>query len=376
MPLRLMWFSCVISLASLISPAQAATTSELIQTIKAVGPEGAGNVAAIKAVQELSQSSSIELLPLLTAMDDASPLAANWLRGAFESIAAREVKTTGKLPAKELESFVLDTKHDAHARRLAYEWLLKVDDKLAERLIPNMLLDPGADFRRDAVQRFIDEAVALQTKEEKDAAIKTFRIALKGATDDDQVQAIAKPLKELGETVDLQKHFGFVTTWKVAGPFENHDLLGFDAVYPPELKLDLTKKYTGKDGKEIAWVDHTTEDEYGKVEVKKLVPFKGAVTYAAAEFTTAAPTAVEVRLATPNAWKLWVNGKLAFARDEYHRGHQLDQYRVPVKLAAGKNVLLLKLCENEQTEEWAQEYQFQLRISDASGAAVVPAAAD
>lgn len=353
----------------------AADTGVLIETVKSVGAEGKGNPAAIKAVKELSQGSAATLISLLAAMDDATPLAANWLRGAFESIAAREVKS-GKLPAKELEAFIVDTNRDAHARRLAYEWLLKVDPQLADRLIPKMLQDPGADFRRDAVQRLIDEAAALQAKEEKDAAIKTFRVALKGATDDDQVQAIAKPLKDLGETVDLQQHFGFVTKWKMIGPFENHDLVGFEEVYAPEKELDFTAKYTGKDGKAVEWVEHVTEDEYGKIEVKKLVPFKGAVTYAAAEFVASSPQSAEVRLATPNAWKLWVNGDLVFGRDEYHRGHKLDQYRVPVKLAAGKNQLLLKICENEQTEEWAQEYQFQLRISDSSGAAVAPSAGD
>lgn len=349
----------------------AATTEELIQTVKAVGPEGAGNAAAIQAVRTLSKSSAQTLLPLLTAMDDANAVAANWLRGAFEAVADREVNTQRKLPAKELEAFVLDTKHNAQARRLAYEWLLKVDAGLSDRLIPKMLLDPGAEFRRDAVQRLIDQATRAQKNEDQAVAVKLFQDALRGATDDDQVQAIVKPLKELGETVDLQKHFGFVVKWKLIGPFENHDLVGYDAVYPPETELDFSAKYAGKDGKEAAWVEHTTEDEYGAVDLRKAIPpYKGAVTYAAAEFHAKSAGTVEIRLGTPNAWKLWVNGKLAFARDEYHRGTQLDQYKVPVKLVAGKNVILLKVCENEQTEEWAQDYKFQLRVSDSSGAAV------
>jgi hypothetical protein len=33
---------------------------------------------------------------------------------------------------------------------------------------------------------------------------------------------------------------------------------------------------------------------------------------------------------------------------------------------------LLKLCQNEQKEDWAQDWHFQLRICDASGAAVLP----
>ena len=220
----------------------------------------------------------------------------------------------------------------------------------------------------------IDQAVELQEKEDQSAASTVFHEALQGATDDDQVQAIVKPLKELGETVDLQKHFGFVTHWKLIGPFENHDLVGFDAVYPPEKQLDFSATYTGKDGMEVSWVDHATESDYGVVDLRKAIPpYKGAVTYAAAEFHANSAENVEIRLGTQNAWKLWVNGKLLFGRDEYHRGTQLDQYRVPVKLRPGKNVILLKVCENEQTEEWAQEYNFQLRVSDSSGAAVEPA---
>lgn len=374
--MRLMLSSSLAAaiLIGLSPPISAATVDELIQSIKAVGPEGAGHAEAKQAVKQLSRGSSQTLLPILTAMNDANPLAANWLLGAFEAVADRAVKTKTSLPAKELEAFVIETKHNPLARRLAYDWLLKLDVSLAERLIPGMLLDPGADFRRDAVQRLIDQAVDAQGKEDKVAAVKLFQEALRGATDDDQVQAIVKPLKELGETVDLQKHFGFVVRWKLIGPFENHDLVGFDAVYPPENNLDFQAKYSGKDGKEVAWVDHTTEDEYGAVDLRKAIPpFKGAVTYAAAEFNTKTASTVEIRLGTPNAWKLWVNGKLMFARDEYHRGTQLDQYKVPVKLTAGKNVILLKVCENEQTEEWAQDYKFQLRVSDSSGAAFEPA---
>ncbi len=37
------------------------------------------------------------------------------------------------------------------------------------------------------------------------------------------------------------------------------------------------------------------------------------------------------------------------------------------------NVLLLKVCQNEQEQSWAQDYKFQLRVCDATGSAVLPA---
>ena len=93
--------------------------------------------------------------------------------------------------------------------------------------------------------------------------------------------------------------------------------------------------------------------------------------YAQAEFVSPVKQQVDARLSTPNAWKLWVNGKLVFAREEYHRGTKLDQFRVNVDLQPGSNHILLKLLQNEQTENWAQKYEFRLRFCDASGSAVL-----
>jgi hypothetical protein len=52
---------------------------------------------------------------------------------------------------------------------------------------------------------------------------------------------------------------------------------------------------------------------------------------------------------------------------------ELDQFRVQAHMKAGKNRILLKVCQNEQTEDWAQTWRFQLRVCDAAGTAVLPA---
>lgn len=349
-----------------------ATPKELIVRIQAVGTEGAGHGPAIAAVKELSQAPAAALPEILRGFDNASPLAVNWLCGAFETIADHALQQK-KLDGRPLEAFVVDRSNNAAARRLAYEWLLKVDPTAADRLIPGMLQDASAEFRRDAVARLLTAGTKQLEAGEKADAAKTLQQALLGAVDDDQVKAIVKPLRDLGETVDLQKHFGFVTNWKLIGPFDNTDKKGFDVAYPPEKELQFDAKYQGKDDMEVAWTEFATEDEYGTVNLAKaLAPHKGAITYATSEFQSPAAQSVEIRLGTPNAWKLWVNGELAFARDEYHRGSSLDQYKVPVKLQAGRNVLLLKVCQNEQTEDWAQDWKYQLRVCTKAGSAVLP----
>lgn len=370
---RRTWCASLLCLSLMASsPSFAATLEKNIAAIRAVGPEGQGHPAAIAAVKELSQGSAETLVPLLTAFDDAGPLATNWLRGVVDTVADRQLKSTGKLPAAALEGFVKDTARRAEARRLAYEWLIKVDATAADRLIPGMIRDASPEFRRDAVQRLIKTATATKDENQKEKAIQLYRDALAGAVDDDQVKAIVTPLKELGEAVDLQKHFGFLTEWWVVGPFDNTGLKGFDTAYAPEKSVDVSATYDGKEGP-ISWKKFATKDDYGVFNIAKQVsPYKGAVVYATTTFESDKVRPVEFRLGTPNAWKLWVNGEFVFGRDEYHRGTQLDQYSVKARLRQGQNVILLKICQNEQTEEWAQDYKYQIRVCDSTGAAVLP----
>ncbi len=367
-------FSCSLAAAILFSIAanfSAAELSPQLKAVRSVSREGQGNEAAAAAVRTLSAASASDLLQILIGFEGASPLAANYLRNAVESVVDRHLAANKPLPAKQLEAFVLKRSNDPRARRLAFEVLAKVDLTASDRLIPKMLLDPSPEFRRDAVQRLVGEAEGLG-KDSADKAKQVYRKALSGATDSDLVKKISKSLKDLGDEVDLVTHFGFLTDWRIVGPFDNRGFIGFDIAYAPEKELDFVAKLQAKDG-EVAWGVITTSDDFGIVDIAKSVaPHKGAVMYLATSYEAAANRNVEFRFGTPNAWKLWVNGKFLFGRDEYHRGMAIDQYRVPANLKAGKNVILLKLCQNEQDDDWAQRYQIQIRVCDPSGVAVLP----
>lgn len=367
MPRRTFLVACVATLLIPMVASFAADTESLVKTIKAVGREGRGNREAGQAVNELSQKDAAVLPTVLTGFRDANPLATNYLRAAAEAIADRTLKAGKTLPTESLDQFLRDTEQDPRARRLAFELLTRVDAAAPDRIIPGMLHDPSPEFRRDAVARLIASAEKSLKDNDSDAAKTTFKKALSGATDEDQVKKIAKQLKELKEDVDLKQHFGFLTAWRFIGPFDNVGLKGFDTVYPPEEKLDFAAKYEGQKG-EVAWDKISTEQEFGIVNLAKdVAPYKGAAMYLTTEFHSPTARSVEFRLGTPNAWKLWVNGKPLFGRDEYHRGMAVDQYRVRGELKAGANTILLKLCQNEQTEDWAQRYEFQLRVADLSG---------
>ena len=370
------WFRVIFALVLVattltIRPATAAEIDAALAAILNVGPAGKGNAEAAAAWKELVKSPVTDLPQLLAAFDNANPLAANWLRSAAESIAARELQATGKLPQAELEKFIGLTQHDPRARRMAYEWVLQVDPTAADRLIPGMLNDPSVEFRRDAVARLLDTGTKQIADNQNDLAKATFEKALNGARDEDQIEAVVKPLDKLGVKVDLPRHFGFILDWYLIGPFDNTEKKGFAVTYPPETEIKLDAKYAGQKG-EVTWSKQITDGKYGLVDLNKVTaPHKGAATYALAEFVSDKEQTVDIRLGTPNAYKVWVNGDFIFGREEYHRGSSIDQYRLRARLKAGKNQVLLKICQNEQTEEWAQGWQYQLRICDATGTAIL-----
>ncbi len=337
-----------------------------IATLQAVGPGAKGAADARAASAALAKGGAKNLLPILRAIKGSSPLAGNWLRSTFESIADTEIKKGAAIPKDDLIGFVKTTSESPEARRLAYEWLLKRSPQLADQLIPNMLLDPSAEFRRDAVERLLKQAGT----EKGDAATKTYREALRGAVHEDHVKKIAKALRDAGDDVSIQQHFGFLNSWKIIGPFDNKDKKGYPVAYPPEKSLDLESEYDGQLGK-VKWESISTDDDYGVVDIAgEIENYKGSLMYATTTYNSRKNQKVEFRLGTPNAWKLWVNGKLVFEREEYHRSTKMDQYKIPVSLQSGPNVVMLKVCQNEQDDSWAQRYQFQLRVCDSTGSAI------
>lgn len=366
-PIRLLLLGTALAAAL---PAHADFKSD-IAAIRQVGGEGKGNVQAATAWQSLAKGGAPTLVPLLAAMDDANDLAANYLRSAVDAIVDRELAAKRALPQADLEKFLADTKHNPRARRLAYELIARVSPATGEKLLPTFLNDPSVELRRDAVQRLIDAADKALAAQDKAAATKEFSNALTYARDEAQIKKVAGELRKLGQEVDLPRHFGFLTHWKLIGAFDNTKLVGFDTAYPPEKAVDLAAAYDGKLEK-ARWVDVATANDYGMVDFNK--PFgdlKGVTGYAFTEFNAAAARPAELRLGCKNGWKVWFNGKLLFGRDEYHRGARIDQYRLPVELKAGKNTILVKVCQNEDVKDWTKEWEFQLRVCDATGTAIL-----
>ena len=364
----------LIRLLSLsLLPLAAHAASSEIDAIHAVDREGKGNEAAAKAWAVLAQSPSSELPALLAGMNGANPLAENWMRAAISVVADRAIAAK-EMPIAALKSFLLDTQNAPNARVAAFDLIQRADPAVAAEVTPMLIEDPSSDLRRHPVAKLIEKGDAAKEAGNEAAAIAAWQEGLKGARDEDQIKTLAKNLRAAKQTVDLPRHFGFLMNWQLIAPFTNADRKGFETVFPPEEKVELTASYPGK-GTEAKWQAFTSTDDYGMVDFNKPFTMLKEVTgYAYTEFNSAEDRTAELRLGCKNGWKVWLNGELLFGRDEYHRGMKLDQYKLPIHLKKGKNSILIKCCQNEQTEQWTVEWQFQMRVCDATGTAILPAA--
>jgi hypothetical protein len=188
-----------------------------------------------------------------------------------------------------------------------------------------------------------------------------------------QTAAIIEKLKGVGVEVDMAGHMGFVKAWKLIGPFDNVGSDKFNVVYdvePDWVAGKLKDNYVGKKG-QATWIEHSTDNAEGQVDLAKLFENeKGCIVYATAVVRSPLDVPCEIRVGCINAQKVWVNGVEVISNEVYHTGMQIDQYSAPITLKQGENRILVKICQNEQKEAWAQQYLFQLRICDETGKAV------
>ncbi len=356
------------------SPLHAAV-EDSVKELATVGREGSGNEAASTAWKKVVTEGPKALPALLAATGKGGPVGDNWLRLACDTIVDTALQAKQPLPLAEIEAFLKNTKNEGNARQLAFDLIAKADATLADKIEPGLISDPVQELRRGAVQRLITSAKAKTGDDAKGAYLH----ALDAVRDEDQTNEIAGELKKLGTAVDLPKHFGFLMKWNIIGPFENTERKGFDTAFPPEREVKLDAAYEGKkdkDGKPtvVKWKPFESRDERGKLDFNKpFGPLKEVTSYAMTTFDSATDREAELRLGCKNGWKVWLNGELLFGRDEYHRGAQMDQYKMKCSLKKGANTILVKCCQNEQTEQWTVEWEFQLRVCDGTGTAIVAA---
>jgi hypothetical protein len=342
---------------------------EWMASILKVQPLGKDYQAVMSAAKALASSPDTDLFHVLGGMKGATPIAKNWLRSVAAEVAERSQPTVQSLLA-----FFGDRENDPDARYLVYRWIISKDAKLEESLLKKSLDDPCLALRYLSIAKALEQAAEVASSN-ADEAKQLYRRALVDARNPSQLKAIADALKDLGDEIDLSKQLGMFAAWYVIGPFDNTDGAGFDNPYAVEQMLledgaNAFRDDASMDGKKksVKWSVASTKDAMGSVDLNPIFDKeKDAVCYAFCEFESPGNAIAEARLGSINANKVWVNGKLVLSNEVYHSGSMVDQYIGACDLNAGSNWVLIKVCQNNQTDSWAQDWQFQFRITDATG---------
>ncbi len=160
---------------------------------------------------------------------------------------------------------------------------------------------------------------------------------------------------------ELIQKTGFVAEddWIILGPFDNTDGIGYDTVYIPENlpQIDPTTEYDGKYGK-IRWRKHADEILNGYISLGEEDDWR--IAYAFAIVTSPDEREVQLRFDSDDQGVIWLNGIEVFSHTKTNTA-EIDNYTIPVTLNAGKNSILIKVCE--EIGGWG----FYLRITDTDG---------
>lgn len=349
------------------------TPEALAKDIETVKSQGLGSATGRLAWERLAAAGPQAVPTLLEAMDTPSVVQANWFLTALEKILERDSRPS-KIDLDRLLSFVKDQRRQGRARRFAMEIVEARRPGTMVKLLPSWVDD--AEFRPEALDLLVDEAKKLLAAGAKGAAAEKLKNAFAHSRDIEQARQAAAPLLDLGVKVSSARHLGFLLDWHLIGPFDGKDRKGFHLPYSPETKVDL-KKTIKHEGRTLAWKPYAVVEPSPKVSAKHIALVNlaesralgnadDAVAFAYTEVHSKEARKVEFRGAADDNLTVWVNGKKVFAFEEYRNGVRFDRHRFSVELRAGKNAILVKICQTPPPNP-EPNWEFFLRIVDENG---------
>ena len=215
------------------------------RAVRAVGHEGAGDEAARAGWRQLGRADAGHLIEILSGMDGARAAGHQLLAGRRRRGCPADARQRGQLPADQLERFVLDRRHSPRPRRLAYEWLVKVDPST-----PDAAACRGCSTTRASSYAVTRSLRCLPRRTMPRAAKRNGSTRWHSTRHGTWTRSKPRPtaLAKFGVTTDLATHLGYIVDWHLIGPFDNTDQKGFQVPYPPEAKVDFDADCDGKRG--------------------------------------------------------------------------------------------------------------------------------
>lgn len=134
--------------------------------------------------------------------------------------------------------------------------------------------------------------------------------------------------------------------WYYAGPFDNSERQAFDTAYPPEKGVNLKDTYVGKGGKKIGWKEIQDFPLGTVVNLAKLFPgnASNSAVYLYHEFESDRAFDLPLSLGSDDTLSVFFNGTRVL-NEPHERPAAPDQDQVDLKVKAGTNRLMIKVCQ-------------------------------
>ena len=217
--------------------------------------------------------------------------------------------------------------------------------------------------REAALEAYVGVGKTLAESGEDEKAIGIFKGAVERGASRGLAEECVRQLAALGVDYDLARAAGFITEWWMVDDFPNKDHKGFDAAYPPEKGVDVTKAFDFE-GRSRKWERHGTTDVQGLVDLANLFkPSNDRVAYAFAVVAVDSDREVTLKIGSDDAVKVWVNGEEVHS-NHTHRPVRVDEDTATATLKAGENRILVKVAQ--ASGGWG----FCVRLVDKDGKAL------
>ncbi|HEV8606706.1 MAG TPA: VCBS repeat-containing protein [Tepidisphaeraceae bacterium] len=152
--------------------------------------------------------------------------------------------------------------------------------------------------------------------------------------------------------------------WYAAGPFDNAGGRGFETAYPPEKEVNLKAEYPGRSGEKAVWKEANFVDgQPNSLAVYRPEHNNWSAAYVYREIEVAAAMEMPISLGSDDTLTVWCNGEKLVAENVL-RPCTPDSTMASLKLKAGKNKLLMKICNGDG--EW--QFYFAAKVPTVAAA--------